>query len=182
MPLHQRQIIREAVVAAIIAANTSAGARVYETRAVPWARVQLPAISVYLPGDTVTEESKNTAPRVLDRVGQLEVIAAVETGENVDDAMDAIALEIERAMHKDPSFGGVCGGSVLSSTDSDTVEVGQKPLGFIVLTYEVDFNTGAPEADDTTLDDLNTVDSKIDLGNVQPDADQAEDTLQNLGA
>lgn len=180
MPLHQRQIIREAIRDALVAANTSAGSRVYETRVVPWHRVELPAIAVYTLNETVAPESKTTGPRVLQRLSHLEVVAAVEASANVDDALDAIALEIERAMHADETFGGACGRSILTSSELAVEVEGQKPLGFLSLIYEVTYYTDAPEAADVTLDDLSTVDTKYDLGNAQPAGDQAEDTQTNL--
>ena len=46
-PVHQRQLIRHAVVAALKAAATSAGDRVFAARMVPFRRLELPAIAVY---------------------------------------------------------------------------------------------------------------------------------------
>lgn len=176
--MHQRQAIREAVKAAIVSAGTSAADRVYETQTTPWERVQLPAISVYTTSEAV--DTKQSAPRELTRTLQLEVVAAVEASDNVDDAMDDIAVQIERAMHTDDSFGGVCDRSYLTATENTVVEFGRKPIGFVSLVYDVIYYTYAPDAADTVLPDLSTVDVKYSLGNAQPAGDQAEDTLTNL--
>jgi hypothetical protein len=179
---HQRQLIREAAVAQIKGSAptyaTSAQDRVFETRLVPFASVVLPAIAVYTLRETSVD--KGSAPRELERTMQLAVEAMVKTGENVDDAMDAIALEIERAMHADPTFGDTAGDSSLTSTEMDIVEDADREYGVVRMLFTTTYYTGAPDADDVQLDDLQTVDIKTSLGNaVNPD-NQAEDQLTNL--
>lgn len=103
---HQRTIIRRAVCARLIAANTAAEGRVYPTRVLPTRRSEIEpaALAVYMLEDRVTPESSTSAPRVLDRVVPLVIEGMVmpTPGENVDDAIDAFALEVENAMHADP--------------------------------------------------------------------------------
>jgi len=174
---HQRQVIREAVKAALVG-KTAAGPRVYETRTTPWLRVQLPAISVYTLEETVDPESRKTAPRELTRTIKLAVQAVVEQGINMDDALDAISLEIERAMHADPSFGDTCSDSVLAATEQLYEDGGNRPIGAAILTYSVIYFTDAPAAADLApLDDFATAGITTDLsGTTDPD-DQAQDVV-----
>lgn len=151
---HRRQLIRKAIQAALLAADTSADTRVYTTRKVPYKRLELPSIAIYSLKEPVDPDSKNTAPRVLTRDLAVAIEAVVKEGENVDDAMDDIALEIEQAMHIDPTFGDVCCDSLLSDTELELAEVGDQPVGRVTLLYTVTYMTGAPEAEDTDLDDF----------------------------
>lgn len=178
---HRRQQIREAVAAVLVAAGTVAGARVYTTRMVPHRRAQLPAVSVYALEESVDSESRATSPRELTRRLQLAVEGAVEAAENVDDALDALALELERAMHADDTLGGLAGDVLLSSTELAVAEEGAKPIGLVRLVYEVTYNTYAPEAADVTVDDLDTLDVRYSLEGEQATADQAQDTIDVSG-
>jgi hypothetical protein len=175
---HQRRIIREAVKAALVAAGTSAGSRVFETRMVPWSRVELPAIAVYSSDETTDPDSQQTAPRELKRTLQLAIECMVEGVVDLDDAMDAMAVQIERAMHRDPTFGGACGDSLLTSCELDLAEVGAKELGMLRMVYTVTYYTAAPEAEDVTLSDLKTIDAHY-----SPDgaSDRSEDLIDLEG-
>lgn len=153
---HRRQLIREAIKAALLG-ETDAGDRVYETRKAPVKRLDLPAIAVYTLSESVSQDSRATSPRELKREMNVAIEAVVKEGENADDAMDDLALQIERVMHADPTFGGVCGDSMLVETSMDLSELGDQPVGIVILTYAVTYYTGAPEADDVELDDLSTV-------------------------
>lgn len=175
MGLHQRQIIREAVKTALLNA-TAAADRVFETRIVPWRRLELPALAIY----TLQEgaEDRSTAPRELTRTMQLAIEAAVKQSSNVDDAMDAISLEIEKVMHADETFGGVAGDSVLTSTELDVMEEADRPVGLVRLVYTVTYYTHAPEADDVALDDLETVHVTQQIGG--PGGNSSLDILDGL--
>lgn len=175
---HQRKVIRDAVAAALVAAGTSAGTRVFKTQVVPWHREQLPLIGIAALSEEV--ELEKAAPRELRRKLDLAVVGVVEATDAVDDALDALGLEIERAMHADQWFGGVCGNSQLAGVEISIDPDGKRPVGFIKLTYEITYFSGAPDADDVALTDLTTVDTKYALANEQLPADQAEDTVNGL--
>jgi hypothetical protein len=165
---HPRQAIREAIKAALLN-HTAAGARVFETRMLPAKRLELPAITVYTLEEPVDPASGSTAPRELTRNAQIAIEAAVKQGENVDDAMDDIALEIERAMHADETFGDVCANSILASTAMDVAEVGDQPIGVVILTYSVTYRTFAPEAADVTLDNFESAGVRYPVGGAVAD-------------
>src|SRR3990170_40796 len=125
---HQRQVIREAAKAQLLG-KTAAGPHVFETRKVPYKRLTLPAIAVYSGDESSTDQG--SAPRELKRTLQLAIEAAVKEGANVDDSMDSIAEEIERAIHVDPTFGGKASDAVLSSTSLDVDEIADQPVGLV---------------------------------------------------
>lgn len=179
--LHQRQLIREAAKAALLG-KTAAGDRVYETRVLPLRRIDLPAISIYTMEETVEPESRTTAPRELKRTVQLNIHAFVEEGDNVDDAMDALAMQIERAIHADDTLGGTASDCILASTELDVGEEGQRLVGTVVLTYEVDYYTYAPaEAPaEAGVADFERADIRYTPGLSVHEEDQARDRLEGL--
>jgi hypothetical protein len=176
---HQRQVIRAAVAAALVG-QTAAGARVEPTRMVPWRPAELPGIGIYTLRERVEPESRDTAPRELERRFELAIEGCVRADAGVDDALDALALEIERVLHADATFGGTASDSLLAQTEIDVLENGDQPIGVIRLVYEVWYFTGAPEAADVTLDDLKTVDIHHDLEGQQETDDQAHDVVDDL--
>lgn len=97
---HPRELVRDTVVALLIAANTAAGARVQSTRIDPIKASDLPMISVYTRDEDVADDSSKTAPRELTRMLQLEIAAWVRHSDAVpvERAMDNIAAQIEAAM------------------------------------------------------------------------------------
>lgn len=182
MALHPRQKIREAAKAALVG-KTAAGAKVYETRTVPFRLVDCPAISVYTPGDSVdVDRSLQSSTRTLDRTLTLEIVAAVKGGGNVDDDLDAIALEIERAMHLDWTLGGTCADSILTDTETDVKKDGDQFIGFVLLEYTVFYTSEAPDHSEAPdLDALESVDVRYSLKNQQAPADRANDLITGLG-
>ena len=174
---HQRKIIREAVAAQLVG-KTGAAARVFETRLVPYRRLELPALAVYTKSESVDPASADTSPRELRRNLQLVVEGAVKLGEDVDDALDQLALEVERAMDADRYFGGAAGESVLTSTDTGISEEGDRPIGILILTYAVTYRTDSPAAADLEpLPDFTTADVKTDLSGTTAPGNQAEDRI-----
>lgn len=176
--MHQRQAIRAAVVAALLNV-TAAGTRVYPTRAIPYQASQtLPVISVYTLDEDVDSDSRSTAPRELTRNVSLTIEAWVSPGDNADNAIDALALQIETAMHADPYFGGAAADSLLTSTVTEVLEESDRQLGWLALTYEVTYRTDAPEAmAGGDMDDFNTAHAVHNLGNDVHEDDQAEDEI-----
>jgi hypothetical protein len=174
--LHPRQQLRHAAVAALLD-KTAAGARVYRMRVAPNKTGKLPSLSVYTPGEDVdTEASMESAPRELERVIELVVDAIVEAGpEDVDDAIDALCLEVENALHADPTLGGVVADLILSRTDSDAFGEGGKTIGLAKLTFRVEHN--GPAAPSPDLSGFTHADVRYNpRGTVHPD-DQAHDVV-----
>jgi hypothetical protein len=174
--VHGRQAIRKAVVAAL-RNQTAAEERVKATRVWPWRSKDLPAIAVYTLSESVNPESAQTAPRELERTVELAIEAAVKLGEDVDDVLDGLALEIERAMHADWTLGDTAADSVLQSTDVTVVPDGDQDVGLLRIVYRVWYYTHAPEAEDVTLDSFTNANIRYDLGGEQHAENEAQDAL-----
>lgn len=157
--MHQRKIIRDAVVAALTGA-TGAGPRVKATRVEPNKAMGLPALAVYTSSEEIDADSIATAPRKLLRHLTLKVTGWVVDTAAVpaDDAMDALAEEIEAVMEIDRYFGGAAeggAGSVLSSTETGVLDEGDPLIGVVTLTYLIDYYF-VPEAPTLANDYLRT--------------------------
>ncbi len=180
---HRRKEIRDAVIAALLGEDaptsypTLAEDRVVNNRVSAWPVRLLslgPAISVYAVEEGVVPASKQTAPKRLERQLQLAIEAAVVASPagDVDDTCDAIAVEIERVMHADPTFGGLCGESILVQTDIEVNGDGATEVGNIRLLYEVTYYTNAPDEADVPLDDLHLSKGVFDLEGIQAELDE----------
>ncbi len=111
---------------------------------------------------------------------KLEVVGTVIAANDVDDTLDALSLQIERAMDADETFGGVCGKSILESAEIAVSVEGKRPMAQISMIYAVRYYTNAPEADDVTPNDFTGADITYDVNDaVEPD-DRAQDTLDAL--
>jgi hypothetical protein len=189
--VHQRTKIRNAVVARLVN-RTDAGQRVFPSRVTSLRRVKdLPAISVYMLTEDVDAESLNTAPRELTRQSPLIIEAWVNPGDDPDVAMDDLSEQIETAMHADPYFfdgprfaaNGITpidpaplplvSESYLTATEMELLEMGDRLMGFLAMTYLVTYRTLAPEADLGLVDFLR-VEADHKLGDVH-DAEHALD-------
>ncbi len=178
MAKHERQILREAVVARLTNA-TAAQHRVEAMRFVSYRGLELPAIGVYISEEPI-DTSSSTAPRKLTRTPQLAIEGVVRYAyDKVENDLDALALEIEKAIDPDPTFGTLCD-AILSSTSLDVLIDGDTMVGVVRLTYAVTYETDAPRPADVTLDALKTVDAKTSLGGAQAAADRSEVKVENL--
>lgn len=174
--LHQRHVIRHAV-RDVLDGATAAEERVSTTRVLPYRRSELPAISVYTLEEAVDlEETTTSAPRELTRELQLEIAGWVEPGGSVDDSMDALALEIETAMHADPYLGDTVAECLLVGTTMSLLDEGEKLLGLVTLTYAVTYRTLAPEANEE-LDDFLVADVTTNLANEVHEDNAARDEV-----
>ncbi len=178
---HERQDIRDAIVAQLVEAETSAGARVLKTRLEPVRTSQLPCLAVYTEDETVDPSTASTAPRELKRIVRVAITAFTVATENVDDALDDLALEVETAMDVDLNLDETAFDSVLLSTEYDLKMEGERPLGAIRLVYRVVYHTDirTQEADEAR-EDLETVDVQYDLEGSQDVLDQAHDLVEDL--
>jgi hypothetical protein len=184
MSLHERKQLRDAVVAQLKAGVASVSNRVYPTRKPPNLEGQLPVINVYTPSDQTDEASANSASRELWRYAQVVIEAYVEAIDNADDAIDAIALEIETAMDADDSLGGTAFWSWGPQEMQTDVEFGDKQYGVLHMVYFVEYHTDLRESDAAlNLQDLTLVDTKTSATPAiaaEPDTqpnDKAEDQV-----
>ncbi len=145
-PLHPRRLIQDRIVE-LLTGHTAAGSRVTKTRVDPNRVVDLPAISVYILSETVDDASADTHPRELTRYPVIEIAAWAEGTEAVpvDDALNALSLQIETEMAKDRFLAGTVGdkGAILKTTEITVLGGGEgDPLiGVLKLTYAATYYT-----------------------------------------
>ena len=181
---HQRQVIRTAVKAALIAGVPLATPRVFVAQSVPLRESQLPAITIWTPSDKTRPDSvQSSGIRELDQDLILEVTAWVADSGGDDEAtanaLDALLAEIETAMHADPFFGALpnnaCADSSLNGTALELTE-GDHMMGRGVMEYGFLYRTSAPVAP-TGLDDFDTGHTEIVHSD---DADDPDNTFPTV--
>lgn len=131
MAVHERQTIREAVVAMLKGA-TEAGDSVYASRMAPWLMGELPAISVFTREENCPREYTNDQRRNM----RLGVSLACAGAEAVDNDLDALALEVERLMAANPKAGGAWE-IAYSEMSVEVVEEQRQPIAAATLTFDV---------------------------------------------
>lgn len=140
MAVHPREAIRKAVVALLVEANTDARDSVFPSREVPWRTVDLPGIAVYSLEETSTQPHPDAE---LERHVTVAIHAVVRLTELVDDALDALSLQIERAMAADQTLGGTALLSFLVGTEISVDDSTSRPVGAVRLAYDVRYDTPA---------------------------------------
>ncbi len=168
----QRKAIRTALVSALIAANTAAGARVYASRVVDWARIELPAIGVYFEREAVEvfEEAPrrylHTAELRIECVAQLASVGgpnSKKVPQLLEDALDDLGDEVLQVLFRDPEVAETCRDSRLIGGEITVSKDGALHIGAFVQRWEVEFLTEAP-APVPDLDDLEVASVEWDLG------------------
>lgn len=140
-----RKQIRAAVVTAIKNAATAAGNRVFANRKNPLWETEAPCIAVYTDKESV--RVFNESPRQYERKVQLIVSIAVDPAVNVDDQVDDISEEVEAAMAKDETFGGLTAECLLVDTEVEILDEGKELMGYGHLTFEILYYTFAPNTE-----------------------------------
>jgi hypothetical protein len=152
---HARKAIRAAVVAALLTPPTSAGARVYPTRVVPYKEGELPAIAVY----TLTEDlgEDDAAPSQTTRQLDLVVEGWVAQSDDaaIDDDIDDLATEIEAAIEAASTtteiLGGLASELELVRTEMAVNRDGRQLMGIVILTYAVTYQASFEDPEETDL-------------------------------
>ncbi len=190
---HPRTIIRNAVVALLVG-QTAAGTAVRASRKNPWRASDIPtgAILVYTEDDSIKEDSTINAPVRYERTIDLVLALAVEVKEDAttaaDDAVDALARQIEilllnnDALGLDTNADAQAIGLIPSwcipvGTATDLFEDGRMPIASASLKYRVKVYDQMLDANVTPLDDLKTIDVKYDLGDAQESDVVTEDNV-----
>ncbi|QPC44003.1 hypothetical protein HW532_15680 [Kaustia mangrovi] len=167
--------------------KTGAGDRVEKTRFIAMRPKELPAVIVYTMSETVADGSHMTAPRRLKRnlVLAIECLVALdETLPPIDEQLDSLAHEIEIAIHGDDTLGGIEFGEAgvdvwLQSTEIDVLPDGDRLYGVAKLSYNVEYYTYAPDANDVDMDEFQTADIEYNIEGQQDAADAAHDSLDD---
>ncbi len=155
---HPRKLIRHAVVALLVGANTAAGARVQPTRVEPHEEADLPALGVYTLTDPVDDDASTQTEEAHEV--ELEIIGWVAHSDQVsaDDAMDDLAEQVEKAMKSDPYLGGNASEVRFRGTVMQVVEDDGRTdptVGIVVLRYDVKYRSSLVAANPT--DNFNRV-------------------------
>lgn len=134
----KRKSIRHAIAAALTG-NTSAGANVFasRTRSIPASK--LPAILVYTSSETA--EVFNQSPRELRRTLSVGIEIAARADDDLDDALDDIAEQVERVMSEHQTLSGTASDVLLTGTEITLTKDGDNQHGAAILTYEVTYYT-----------------------------------------
>lgn len=180
--MHERQAIREAIIAQLTgiapAYPTDAQARVFKSREAPVRIAELPAINIYIDSELIAPGSELSSPRELKRVVVIAIEGWVRASENVDDALDALALQIETAMDSDPYLANNAFDSILASTETGIKLTGDKPMGCVHLEYAITYHsqvrTPAPAAI------FDTASAKLSIDGEQAPADQSATLTTNI--
>lgn len=192
---HKRKNIRAAIVALLIDGETAAASRVYKGRTIPLQKedgTSLPAILVYTPDER--SSIHNEAPREYERVCRVSIECVVAVNDDIDDALDDIAKEVEEvfddnrylvvALTEESEAIALASDSVLNETTTFFAKNGERDVGCIKLTYDVTYYTNSPE-EISSLGEaapLESVSVVYKVGNrvpgTVPDVDDAQDFIE----
>ncbi len=184
---HERKDIRTAIVARLIAADV-AGPRVSTSRERPVRKGGLPAVLVFSDSEKVIEGSEQTAPRELKRVAVFAIEAWVTAeATELEDAMDAIALEVEAVMDADLNLSHpddvtnvpTAFDSGLIGTEFGVDPNGETPMGCVRLEYAITYHSQQRDAE-VPEDVFDTAGITHDLAGAQDAAEQRSDLVENI--
>lgn len=133
MANHIRQQIREKF-GTLLTGLTTTGSNVYQSRVYPLENANLPALIIY----TKSEESEPIVigiDRVMSRVLSVVVEGYTKATSNFDDTIDTISKEVEAAIAADRTLDGLTKDTYLESTEIEFNAEGEKPLGYVSLTF-----------------------------------------------
>lgn len=140
--IHARRQIREAVATALTGLATT-GTKVHQSRMRPQGDSALPCLLVETgPEQIVLDGINEVQARTLDII----VRGYAKATANVDDTLDAIALEVETAMHTAGNLSGLIKNEAyLEEIQVDFDEL-EKPVGVVMLRFKAIYFTqaGAP--------------------------------------
>lgn len=177
--MHERQAIRDEIVARLIAADTAAEGRVVKSRSSPLKLDQLPMISVYNEIEPIREGSEKGSDG-LERLFEVTIVGwtHASSDSDVDDDLDDLALEIEAAIDADPTLDRNSSSAHLVNTQFGIDMKGERPMGAVSLTYLCRYFTDTRNAAPTDIFD--TAHAQVDLGGEQAADDQSEALVEDI--
>ena len=131
MANHIRQQIREKF-GTTLTGLTTTGSRVYESRVYPLETV--PALAIYTKSET-SEPIVIGTDRVMSRELSVVVEGYAKATSDFDDTIDTISKEVEEAIAADRTLDGLAKDCYLESTEIEFNGEGEKPLGYVSLTF-----------------------------------------------
>lgn len=140
---HPRQAIRDAAVAALIAAGTAAGSNVFSSRTEALGN-RVPALVVRTTGDAKHDAGGGEGDGTIDlgtnaieRAVTLVIEATATASSDADDALDALAREVELAMQADITLGGAALFLYYEDTEIEDTEGIDPPSHTAAIRYTV---------------------------------------------
>jgi hypothetical protein len=130
---HIRQQIREYFGTTLTGLSTT-GSNVYESRVYPIENTKLPALVIYTKSET-SEPIVIGTDRVMSRELSVIVEGYAKATTNFDDTIDTISKEVEQAIAADRTLDGKAKDTYLESTEIEFNGEGEKPLGYVSLTF-----------------------------------------------
>jgi hypothetical protein len=133
MANHVRQQIREKI-GTTLTGLTTTGSNIYQSRVYPLENINLPALIIYTKSET-SEPIVIGTDRVMSRELSVIVEGYVKATSNFDDTIDTISKEVEEAIAADRTLDGLAKDCYLESTEIEYTGEGEKPLGYVSLTF-----------------------------------------------
>jgi hypothetical protein len=130
---HIRQQIREYFGTTLTGLSTT-GSNVYESRIYPIENSKLPALVIYTKSET-SEPIVIGTDRVMSRELSVVVEGYAKATSDFDDTVDTISKEVEEAIAADRTLDGKAKDTYLESTEIEFNGEGEKPLGYVSLTF-----------------------------------------------
>ncbi len=135
---HQRTTIRQAIKTKLLASSTAAGTRIKTSQTTPQDNEVYPYILITSRPESSKPGPDNSGGGLLRKL-KVVIDARLEALNDIDDAADTLADQIETAMKADPTFTGACSWSTLTETELTTEGEGEKPLAQLQMHYEVTY-------------------------------------------
>jgi hypothetical protein len=133
MANHIRQQIREEF-GTTLTGLTTTGSNVFESRVYPLENASLPALIIYTKSET-SEPIVIGTQRLMSRELSVVVEGYAKATSNFDDTIDTISKEVEAAIAADRTLNGLVKDTYLESTEIEFNSEGEKPLGYVSLTF-----------------------------------------------
>ena len=137
MANHLRQQIRERL-GTVLTGLTTTGSNVFESRVYPLETANLPALLIYTKSETAEPIVIGTN-RLLERNLSVAIECYVKATSNFDDSVDTICKEVETAIAADPTLNNLAKDTFLESTEIEYNAEGEKPVGYVTLTFNVNY-------------------------------------------
>ena len=133
MANHVRQQIREYFGTTLTGLITT-GSNVYESRVYTLQESTLPSLVIYTKAES-SEPIVIGTDRVMSRELSVVVEGYCKATSNFDDTIDTISKEVEEAIAADRTLDGLAKDCYLESTEIEFNGEGEKPLGYVSLTF-----------------------------------------------
>ena len=142
---HVRQQIRERMQAVLLAGVASASGRVYTSRVYALNQLSLPAVTISF--DSESSGLITIGSRTMDRTVNIMLDVYSAAISDLDDALDAICVEVEESVAGDFTMNGLAKSCLLTSTDLSLTGGSETPIGVARLTYAVSYVTSITDVE-----------------------------------